>query len=144
MRALLPLARANQEVAEQLAEVAAKEGLSSRELLTLTEAWRQGTSGQRQHIVKHPLAIVRAARQVALTKALPRSQPRAVKDLQAIEGIARRATRDLSTTSPSPAVAAALVVVWPRVRQALAELTAQLEIDTHDSTGYQGNHPQSA
>lgn len=135
MRALVPLARANAEVAERLAAIAAREKLTSRELITLVDAWRQGTPRQRQHIEEHPLAVVRASRHVQSGTPQDEVHPSVVHDLKCIEAVARRCARGLADAPTlEPAVVAAILVIWPRARAALGDLTTLIEGMTHAAT----------
>jgi ParB family transcriptional regulator, chromosome partitioning protein len=128
MRVLLPLARANAEAAQQLAAVAARERFSCRQLGALVTAWRAATSEQRSKILAHPELFLRTAEHVAATAAaVHEPQAPAVRELQTIEDLARRAARLLSPSCAQTEVVSALLVVWPRTRAAVGALTAAVE-----------------
>lgn len=128
MRVLLPLARANGEAAQQLAEVAARERLSSRQLAALAAAWRAATPEQRSKLLIRPELFLRAAEHVAAAAtAVQEPQAPAIRDLQAIESMARRVCRLLPSSCAQTDLVAQLLVTWPRTREAVGGLTAAVE-----------------
>lgn len=59
-RALVPLARANEEAATRLIQNLSGERVSSRGLMKLYEWWREGDPKVREWVVSHPKAVLQA------------------------------------------------------------------------------------
>lgn len=59
-RALVPLARANEQAAEALVDHLEGERVGSRSLVRLYELWRDGDMKTREWVVSHPMAVLKA------------------------------------------------------------------------------------
>jgi ParB family chromosome partitioning protein len=93
MKYLVPLARANEQAARQLAEAIAPLAPSSRQVGALYQGWQNGTERTRELILSHPQVYLQA--QVAQVAAPASPAQRWLQDLGALGGIARRARRPL-------------------------------------------------
>jgi len=138
MRSLLPLARANggrrRDECVQLGEVAAREGLSARQLDSLCRAWRAASAQQREQLGAEPLVYLKVDEAIESTsrpeRREPSGQPRLVRDLEVLVSVSRRAEgllRGHGGRADELGESAALVLVWPRAREAFEALTRQVE-----------------
>jgi len=93
MKHLVPLARANREQAERLAEACGARQLSSREVGALCAAWRGGSPATRELILHSPEVVLRAQEEVRRPKEPAAPEERLLSDFTALSGIARRACR---------------------------------------------------
>jgi len=93
MKYLVPLARANEQAARQLAEAIAPLGVSSRQVGALYQGWQSGTDRTREIILSHPQVYLQA--QATLTSTPTSATQRWLQDIGALGGIARRARRAL-------------------------------------------------
>jgi len=71
MKYLVPLARANEQAARQLAEAIAPLEPSSRQVGALYQAWQNGTERTRELILSHPQVYLQAQAAQAPTPASP-------------------------------------------------------------------------
>lgn len=133
MRTLLPLARANTEVAHDIARIAKVEQLSSRQIARLCAAWRAGDNAQRQKLLAQPRQYLRLDEHLAEKQTADSELPTLVRDFETLTGIVRRCCHLLR--QPQRCVQAgateALLVSWPRVCRAFRELTEIVEEQTH-------------
>jgi len=91
---LVPMARANPEQCERLAQNIAPHHLSSREVGELYAAWRDAGAAARSRIVADPQLFLRSRSDLAQESAdAPGPRTALVEDLSAIAAIARRACR---------------------------------------------------
>ena len=89
MKHLVPLARANEQAAQQIADAIGPLKLSSRQVGRLYEAWKDAPDErQRERIESNPLLYLRAWEEARRKERLPAEQ--IVTDLDAMGGIARR------------------------------------------------------
>jgi ParB/RepB/Spo0J family partition protein len=93
MKYLVPLARANEQAARQLAEAIAPLGASSRQVGALYQGWQNGTERTRELILSHPQVYLEAQAAQMPTPASPAQ--RWLQDVGALGGIARRLRRPL-------------------------------------------------
>lgn len=93
MKYLVPLARANEQAARQLAEAIAPLGPSSRQVGALYQGWQNGTERTRELILSHPQVYLQAQAAQVPTPASPAQ--RWLQDVGALGGIARRMRRPL-------------------------------------------------
>lgn len=89
MKHLVPLARANEQAAQRIADAIGPLKLSSRQVGRLYEAWKDAPDErQRERIESNPLLYLRAWEEARRKERLPAEQ--IVTDLDAMGGIARR------------------------------------------------------
>lgn len=93
MKHLVPLARANRQEAEALAETCGARQLSTREVGALCAAWRGGTEATRALILRSPEIILRAQEEARRPKEPAAPEARLLADFGALFGLARRASR---------------------------------------------------
>jgi ParB-like nuclease domain./KorB domain. len=133
MRTLLPLARANAEVAHDIARIAKTEQLSSRQISRLCAGWRAGDPAQRQKLLAQPRVYLRLDEHLAEKQTAESELPTLVRDFETLTAIARRCSHLLR--QPARRVQAgsieALLVGWPRVCRAFRELTQIVEEQSH-------------
>ena len=91
MKYLVPLARANEQAARQLADAIAPLAPSSRQVGALYQGWQNGTERTRELILSHPQVYLQA-RAVQVPAPTSPAQ-RWLRDIGALGGIARRAQR---------------------------------------------------
>jgi ParB-like chromosome segregation protein Spo0J len=94
MKYLLPLARANTEVAVRLAAALAPLQPTSRQVAALYAGWQSGTARTRELILSSPQVYLQA-QAAAQPAAEPSATQRWLNDLNALAGIARRALKPL-------------------------------------------------
>ena len=131
MRSLLPLARTNAEVANDIAQITKNERLSSRQVARLCAGWRAGDKTQRQKLLAQPLLYLRLDEHVTETAA---SQlPALVRDFETLSAVTSRCCYLLRQPQKrlQAGAAEALLVGWPRVHRAFRELTGIVEEQTH-------------
>jgi ParB-like chromosome segregation protein Spo0J len=93
MKYLVPLARANEQAARQLAQVIAPLEPTSRQVGALYQGWQHGTERTRELILTQPQIYLQAqASQISVPTS---PAQRWLQDLGALGGIARRARRAL-------------------------------------------------
>ena len=118
MKHLLPLARANAEDCERLAEGIREARLSVRQVKQLYVAWRMGDAAQRCRLLEDPLLYLKALESVEEPEPLAEPAERAlVDDLEAVAGVCRRARRRVRSLSRRPEG----LVLWEGFRQAWQE-----------------------
>lgn len=141
MRSLLPLARANRaaktpstSTVNQLADVVVREALGSRQVQVLCRAWRSASKEQRASLLASPRTYLKIDESLeskrAPTKRTPPSQPQLVRDFEVLVSVARRAEgvlRGYGTGAGEIGESEALVLVWPRAREAFYALTQRVE-----------------
>lgn len=141
MRTLLPLARANGNVAHDIARIAKAEQLSSRQIARLCAAWRAGDNAQRQKLLAQPRQYLRLDEHLADKQTAEAELPSLVRDFETLTGIARRCSHLLR--QPRKCVQAgateALLVGWPRVYRAFRELASIVEEQTHVELRHQSS-----
>jgi ParB family chromosome partitioning protein len=93
MKYLVPLARANEQAARQLAQAIAPLEPSSRQVGALYQGWQNGTERTRELILSRPQVYLQAQASQAPTPASPAQ--RWLQDVGALGGIARRVRRHL-------------------------------------------------
>jgi ParB/RepB/Spo0J family partition protein len=94
MKDLVPLARANRDDCQRMAETFATYKFSSREAGELYAAWRDTSPGMRTRILADPTLFLKARREIG--KSEPEVQPGSaelLRDLEMVSAIARRAGR---------------------------------------------------
>jgi ParB family chromosome partitioning protein len=105
MKHLLPVCRLRREACRELAEVAVRERLNSRELGELCRAWLQSNELVRSRLLSDPMLFLRARRELAVSVP-PRpcgDGPR--RDLEVALALIRRADRSVSAQVPADAAA---------------------------------------
>ncbi len=124
MKYFLPLARANAEDCERLAEGIRNARLSVRQVKQLYVAWRMGDAAQRRRLLEDPLLFLKALESVAAPEPLAEPEERAlVDDLEAVAGVCRRARRRVRSLSRRPEG----LVLWEGFRQAWQEAQVSFE-----------------
>jgi ParB family transcriptional regulator, chromosome partitioning protein len=123
MKYLVPLARIKREEAEKLAVALGARQFSTRDVGTLSNAWRNGDEAMRDLIVKNPEAVLRAQQEAKLPKDA-RPNEKLVSDFGALCGIARRAARLIR----EGAVEGWLSTVRAPLKRAV--MSAQMETDS--------------
>jgi ParB/RepB/Spo0J family partition protein len=93
MKYLVPLARANQQAARQLAQAIAPLEPTSRQVGALYQGWQNGTERTRELILSRPQVYLQAQASQVQPPISPAQ--RWLQDLGALSGIARRARRAL-------------------------------------------------
>jgi ParB family transcriptional regulator, chromosome partitioning protein len=93
MKYLVPLARANEQAARQLAEAIVPFEPSSRQVGALYQGWQSGTERTRELILSHPQVYLQA--QASQVAAPVSPAQRWLQDVGALGGIARRVRRQL-------------------------------------------------
>lgn len=93
MKYLVPLARADAQAAQQLAEALIPLKPTTRQVEALYTGWQSGTQRTRELILRSPQIYLQA--QAAQMPAPPSATQRFLQDLGALGGIARRAYRVL-------------------------------------------------
>lgn len=133
MRTLLPLARANGDVAHDIARIAKVEQLSSRQIARLCAAWRAGDNIQRQKLLAQPRQYLRLDEHLAEKQTAESELPTLVRDFETLTSIARRCSHLLRQPQRrlQSGATEALLVGWPRVYRAFRELTGIVEEQTH-------------
>ena len=133
MRSLLPLARTNAEGASQLAKLACKEQLTTRQLGRLCAAWRAATPEQRQQLLERPRGYLQLDEHVSQQRAQQEAKPALVRDFEALAAITQRSMRVLcdATRRDQAGATEAMLVVWPRVASAFRRLAHAVEEHTH-------------
>jgi len=92
MKFLVPLARANAEACRRLADAAAPEAFSDREIGELYEAWITGTPKARELVLTAPRVVLRARAEASRQPTPPKTPVEALlEDLHITTAIARRA-----------------------------------------------------
>jgi len=149
MRTLLPLARANADVAHDITQIAKTEQLSSRQISRLCAGWRAGDPAQRQKLLAQPRVYLRLDEHLAekwfvnhssASQTAESELPTLVRDFETLTAIARRCSHLLR--QPARRVQAgsieALLVGWPRVCRAFRELTQIVEEQSHVELRHKG------
>jgi ParB family chromosome partitioning protein len=151
MRSLLPLARANSKTKAEVtavAEVVVRDRLSARQTQVLCAAWRAASSEQRAALLASPRAYLKVDEVLGMTapavKRDPPEQPQLVRDFEVLISVARRAEgvlRGYSRGTHELGESEALVLVWPRTRQAFEALARQVERRLETGLGNTDGHP---
>jgi len=150
MSALVPLSRGNAEAARQIAEVTTREKLSSRQAAALCRAWSAANDAQRKQLLERPAQYLRLEEAVASAprRKAPSEQPTLVRDFEVLASVSRRAEGLLRGYSGEGEAALgeaeALIVAWPRAREAFSALSRQVEIKLDAGSGYEDGNPPSA
>jgi ParB family chromosome partitioning protein len=133
MRSLLPLARTNADAANNLAQIARVEQLSSRQIARICAAWRAGDDKQRHKLLEQPRQYLKLDEHVAETQSAASELPVLVRNFETITAIVTRCCQLLRQPEKRVQVGAteALLVGWPRVCRAFRELTQIVEEQTH-------------
>lgn len=133
MRSLVPLARANADAANTLAQIARAEQLSSRQIARLCAAWRAGNEAQRRKLLEQPRQYLKLDEHVAQAQSAALELPTLVRNFGTIADIVRRCCHLLRQPDKRNQAGAteALLVAWPRVYRAFRELTQIVEEQTH-------------
>jgi len=146
MRTLLPLARANADVAHDIAQIAKAEQLSSRQISRLCAGWRAGDPAQRQKLLAQPRVYLRLDEHLAEKQTAESELPTLVRDFETLTAVARRCSHLLR--QPARRVQAgsieALLVGWPRVCRAFRELTQIVEEQSHVELRHSGRDSHAA
>lgn len=139
MRTLLPLARANGAVADNIAQIAKAEQLSSRQIARLCAGWRASDNEQRKQLLAQPRLYLRLDEHLAAKQMSESELPVLVRDFESLTAIARRCSHLLRHPQrPVQAGATeALLVGWPRVCRAFRELTQIVEEQSHAELRHQ-------
>jgi ParB/RepB/Spo0J family partition protein len=135
MQSLLPLSRGNGTAATDIAEAAVREKLSSRQIATLYRAWRAASVAQREHLLAQPSAYLKLDQVLEgashPSRRLPSDQPPLVRDLEILASVTRRVEGRLHGSSGDDdgrrGESEALLLVWPRARQAFESLSRLVE-----------------
>lgn len=140
MKSLLPLARANAEAAEQLAESARREELTSRQIEIVCGGWHAARAAERERIVAEPRLYLEVTAELARGK--NRERPALVSDFELLCAVARRSERVLRRGDDDESGAReALTVVWPRTEHALALLAVAVEERNDAGAGHETSDP---
>ncbi len=124
MKFLVPMARANAEACVRLADAAAPEGFTDREIGALFEAWRAGSAKTRELVLTAPRVVLRARDEAARMPPAPKTAVEALlEDLHITTGIARRAHRRMR----DGALATADEAERRRVRHACGDAAEAIE-----------------
>jgi hypothetical protein len=131
MKYLVPLARANGDIAVQFAAAIAPLKPSSRQIGLLYQGWQSGTARTRELILSQPQLYLQAqaATQPAPTSALQRW----LDDLSTLAAIARRARRSLEAGLWQSALTGErgeLESAFARMRADLQRLIDRFELET--------------
>ena len=100
MKFLVPVARANIEDCERMAEAFARHKFSSREAGELYAGWRDASARMRTRILEEPALFLKARREIDKQK--PETAPAAaglLRDLEMVSAIANRARRRWGQTA---------------------------------------------
>ena len=133
LRALLPLARANEAQCCELVSGIAGAELSVRAIERLYGAWREGDAAQRARIASHPLLFLRAEQEAQrgpdpTDSASPSAVEATLKDIDVAGAICRRVRRRLVRGLAARTEAqASLLRAWRETRLAFEALGEQLE-----------------
>lgn len=94
MKYLVPLARANAQQCEKIADAICGEGLSERQVGEIYRAWRRAERGERERIAGSPLLFLRSAEE--MQRPVPPDPVDALlHDIETVGGLSRRARRRL-------------------------------------------------
>jgi len=140
-RYLVPLARANAESCEILAENLAKEELSTRQIKRLYVAWKAGNVEVKRRIEVRPGLFSRADDEVASSKSLRAEKRREetiavgtmsvteelVAELDEISTLCTRLGIQLKNRPRGAALPEPIGQAWKRTRRAIQTLTSHLE-----------------
>jgi ParB/RepB/Spo0J family partition protein len=144
MQSLVPLSRGNQESAEVMARVAVREKLSSRQTAALCRAWTVASDAQREQLLERPVEYLRTQEAVDSAQSLrrtPSEQPLLVRDFDSLTSISRRAEGVLrgygSEGEQDVGETEALIVAWPRAREAFSALSRRVQEKLDAGSGYQ-------
>jgi ParB family chromosome partitioning protein len=124
MKYLVPLARANAQQCEMIADGIADEGLSARQVGQIYEAWRKGDAGVREKIVESPLMFVRVAEEGCRGEP-PDPMDALLHDIETVGGLSRRArrrVRELERVGLDEKV----VEAWRETQRAVRQLNAEV------------------
>jgi ParB family chromosome partitioning protein len=140
MKSLLPLARANAQAAEQLAEGARREELTSRQIEVVCRGWHAARGPERERIVAEPRLYLEVTEQLARGK--DRERPALVRDFELLCAVARRSERVLRRGDDDESGAReALTVVWPRTEHAIELLAVAVEERNDAGAGHETGDP---
>lgn len=124
MKFLVPMARANAAACAQLADAAAPEAFTDREVGALCEAWAVGSAEARAMLLTAPRVVLRARDEAARRPAPPKTPVEALlDDLHITTSIARRAHGRMR----DGALATADEAERRRVRHACGDATEAIE-----------------
>jgi ParB/RepB/Spo0J family partition protein len=98
MKYLAPVARANPNDCQRMAEAFAKHRFSSRQASELYAAWRDASASIRQRILDSPELFLKAHQQVSPQPSSPAEE--LLRDLTMVVAITNRASRRLARASP--------------------------------------------
>jgi ParB/RepB/Spo0J family partition protein len=93
MKYLLPLARAKGSESEALGAVAAREGLTSREVGEIYAAWRDGSPAYRRRLMSEPLLFLKARREIVREPVSANPVRDVMRDLEVAATLSRRVER---------------------------------------------------
>ena len=150
MSVLVPLSRGNAWAVEKIAKVVMREKLSSRQTAALCRAWSAASDAQREQLLERPVEYLRLQEAVASSPRglTPIQKPTLVRDFEVLASVSRRAEgmlRDCGSDGDAPlGEAEALIVAWPRAREAFSALSRQVEVKLNAGSGYEDCDPASA
>lgn len=144
MQSLVPLSRGNKESAEVMARVAVRERLSSRQTAALCRAWTVASEAQRQQLLERPVEYLRTQEAVESVQSLRHvrsEQPLLVRDFEILASVSRRAEGVLRGYGPESeqdvGETEALIVAWPRAREAFSALSRRVQEKLDAGSGYE-------
>lgn len=144
MQSLVPLSRGNKGAAEELARVTVREKLSSRQTAALCRAWSAASIVQREQLLERPVEYLRTQEAVESTQRPRRvgsEQPRLVRDFEVIASVSRRAEGVLRgyglEDEQDAGETEALIVAWPRARDAFRALSKRVQERLDAGSGYE-------
>jgi ParB family chromosome partitioning protein len=124
MKYLVPLARANAQHCEKIADGIASEGLSARQVCQIYVAWRKGDDETRERITGSPMLFVRTAEESRQPEP-PDPMEALMHDVETVGGLSRRArrrVRDLERVGVDGKVVEAWRETYRAVRQLHVEI----------------------
>jgi len=123
MKYLVPLARANAQQCEKIADAICGEGLSERQVGEIYRAWRRADRDERERIVGSPLLFLRSAEE--MQRPVPPDPVDALlHDIETVGGLSRRARRRLRRTNLE--IDEKLSVAWRESHRAVELLDAEM------------------
>ena len=147
-RVFVPLARANSADAERLLGQVRNEPLSTRQLATWLEHYRQGNRTVRERLLAHPRLFIQSlAGEPGAEDPPPDPEGQWLEELQRVGrklGYLRRTLSELLSPSPPPPTWQALRAAVAKTAQALERLRQPLQEDSDAHRAPTSDHPRAA